>query len=169
MALFHLRINGKMTPCFVTQDQKVETLKDLVITPDKKEEFIEAMKENLGHDALIDISTALKCRPKDARKATKDKYVQAIWEKLMQTAPSSSSAEATSTSKTKKQGKKEQESEDEISSDEERRRAAHKAAKAKDKKKSQDEVDELADTFDRVAIEGQSVTTTPIVVKETDA
>ena len=163
MAFFYLKIDGMKTPCFVTQGQTVENLEDLAITPERKDEFIETLTApSITHNTLIKIAAALDVLPDDARKATKEDYAKVIYYKLAGKKPSSA---ASSSGRDKKKKKKETSSEDDTSSDEERRRAARKA-KAKGKKKPQDEVDELTDAFDRVALEGQSVTTTPIKVKD---
>ena len=160
MALFYLEVNGQMTACFVQQNQKVQNLEDLAVTPDKKKAFVAALSgPSFTHNGLIKIAANLDALPQDARKADKEDYAIAIFNNLVGKKPSSS---ASASSRDKKKKKKKTSSEDETSSDEERRRAA----KTNGKKKPQDEVDELTDAFDRVAIEGQSVSTTPIKVKD---
>ena len=135
MAFFYLRIAGKRTPCFVTQGQEVEDLEDLAITTDKKEEFINTLTgKSFTHNTLIKIAAALDVLPDDARKADKEDYARAIYNKLVGKKPPCSS----SSSSKKKKDKKETSSDSESSGEE--RRKARKAAKAKkDKKDKKDE------------------------------
>ena len=155
MALFWLKIDGKRTPCFVDQDQDVENLEDLAITEDNKKEFVAALSsDNFSHNALLELTVKVGMKlPSDARKASKKDLAKNIFNKIV--------GKPVATISSKKKGKKEESSDDDSTDEEEKKRKKEKKAK-----KKAAATDELTANFDRLAVEGQSVSSRAIPTSE---
>jgi hypothetical protein len=81
----------KDTPCYVSQDQKVGSIKELFFGPENEEETVTALAR-LSFDELVDIKSKLKVEIKDLRKASNKVIAKAIFDKIMGKKASESSS-----------------------------------------------------------------------------
>jgi hypothetical protein len=81
----------KGTPCFVSQDQKVGSIKELFFGPENEEEVVTALAR-LSFDELVDIKALLKVQMTDLRKANNKVIAKAIFDKIMAKKASESSS-----------------------------------------------------------------------------
>jgi hypothetical protein len=72
----------KGTPCYVSQDQKVESIKELFFGPENEEETVTALAR-LSFDELVDIKSKLKVEIKDLRKASNKVIAKALFDKIV--------------------------------------------------------------------------------------